>query len=129
MEVLLEGEASGTLVRLIGVNAPELNGGGAAAACHAEEARTALQGLLSDDPIYLCTDVEETDRYQRVLAYAYAQDPLRFINLQLLEGGSACAYPFPPNTRHRDSFEAAEESARRSALGVWGLCPDGCGQP
>ncbi|MDP9481138.1 MAG: thermonuclease family protein, partial [Actinomycetota bacterium] len=57
-------------------------------------------------------------------AYVYPVGGEMF-NEDLVEGGYAQAYPYPPNTRYADRFAAAQESASASGLGTWSLSPDG----
>ena len=45
-----------------------------------------------------------------------------FVNLDLVAGGWAVPYPFPPNTTYESEFASAANDARASSLGLWGKC-------
>lgn len=62
-------------------------------------------------------DVALTDRYQRILAYVYA-DSL-FVNRELARRGLAQLAVYPPNVRSVDAIRAAVDSARAERLGIW----------
>ncbi|MEX0826848.1 MAG: lamin tail domain-containing protein [Acidimicrobiia bacterium] len=98
-----------TEVRLLGINAPEVD------ECWADEARTALQNLLEDE----ITLVEDgADQFGRTLAHLHSGG--RHINLALVEAGAAIALA----TEHPD-FAAAEQAAFEDRLGLWS--PTACG--
>lgn len=103
-------------VRLIGINAPELE------ECFGVEARRALADLAGGAPVVLTADSEDRDRYDRLLRYVHVGDT--FINLALVEGGYALARPYPPNTAHQEALEAAEARARAAQRGMW--APEAC---
>ncbi len=110
-----------TDVRLIGVDTPETKEPGCAPQPYGAEASAYAESVLLSQQVQLEFDVEKTDRYDRLLAYVYPAGGEMF-NEDLVEGGYAQAYPYPPNTRYADRFAAAQESARAagSASGRWG---------
>ncbi len=101
-------------VRLIGINAPELE------ECFGVEARRALADLAGDAPVILTADTEDRDRYGRLLRYVHVGDI--FVNLALVDGGYALARPYPPDTAHQDALAAAEARARAAPRGMWASC-------
>ena len=128
-EILMIGSATAEQIRLVGINTPEMGSGDEPDDCLAVEARDELELLLSGEDLQICTDEEELDRYGRTLGYVYIRENGTFVNQLMVERGYACSYPFPPNTLHLEALDAAEAEARSAALGVWGLCPSGCGVP
>jgi endonuclease YncB( thermonuclease family) len=50
-----------------------------------------------------------------------AEDDL-FVNLDLVAGGWADDYPYPPNVAHQRDFALAVSQARAAGLGLWGRC-------
>lgn len=62
---------------------------------------------------------EKTDQYDRLLAYVYAGEEM--FNEVLVEEGYAQAYPYEPNTEYEDRFATAQDEAKASGLGIWGL--------
>ncbi len=112
-----------TDVRLIGVDTPETKEPGCAPQPYGAEASSYAESILSGRQVELEFDVEKMDQYDRLLAYVYPQGGEMF-NEDLVEGGYAQAYPYPPNTRYAERFEAAQEQARSAGLGIWSMGPD-----
>lgn len=100
--------------RLIGVNAPERD------ECWGPEAKerlaTAARGTVTFE-----TDVEATDRYDRLLVYLWTADGT-FINADLAATGDVIARAFPPNTARQDPIDEAGMAARASGEGMWSGC-------
>jgi endonuclease YncB( thermonuclease family) len=103
----------GTDVRLLLIDTPELS-----QAPHGLAARAALLELL---PIgtraRLELDVQERDRYGRVLAYLYHGG--RMVNEEMARRGYALALVYPPNVRYVERIRAAVEQARAARRGLW----------
>jgi micrococcal nuclease len=111
-------------VRLLGIDTPESVKPDTPVQCFAKEASARLQALLPvDSPVRLVRDVEERDRFGRLLAYVYRQPDGLFVNLDLVRGGYAQVLTFPPNLAHATELERASREARRSSRGLWGSCP------
>lgn len=105
-------------VRLLRIDTPELARDGDPAACLAERAAAALEQLLPPGrSILLATDVEERDRFGRLLAHVWVDD--RWVNGLLLERGLAQVVTFPPNVAFDDEVRAAQDRARDDARGLW----------
>lgn len=107
-------------VRLIGIDAPELrtNPHGAADKVYGPQAQEYLERLVAGATVNLVLDVQERDRYGRILAYIYHGDS--FINLEMVRAGYAKIATYPPNVAHADEFLAAEREARAEGRGLWG---------
>jgi len=111
-------------VRLIGVNTPESVDPRRPVQCFGKIASHHTAQLLPPGtPVRLVRDAEPRDRYGRLLAYIYRGSDGLFVNLELVTDGYAIAYPFPPNTAHRQEFAGAERAARSSSTGLWASCP------
>jgi micrococcal nuclease len=108
-------------VRLIGVDTPEISAYGGQAECFGAEAAAYSTGRLTGRSVGLVFDVNQRDRYGRLLAYVYLGT--EFINLTLVQLGYATADPVQPDLRMQDVFAAAEQVARRDGKGLWGVCP------
>lgn len=89
----------------------------------AEEVARFAERRLEGRRAKLRFDVERTDDYGRLLAYAYPRGGGMF-NEDLVERGYAQVATFPPNVRHRERFEAEQAEAREARRGIWGLPPD-----
>ncbi len=102
-------------IRLLLVDAPELGQGQAAT-----DARLALESLLPPGTIArLELDVQERDRFGRILAYLHTPGG-EFVNEELARRGFAVMLVVPPNVRHVDRIRAAVEDARINRRGLWG---------
>lgn len=106
--------ASGERLRLLLIDAPEME-----QTPHGEQARAALLALA---PVGTTTnielDVQEQDRYGRILGYLYLSDG-RMVNEELARLGYAVASAYPPNVKHLDRIRSAVTAARQSERGLW----------
>jgi micrococcal nuclease len=108
-------------IRLLGIDAPEVNWYGGQAECFGDEAGRFLRRLLSGERVLLEEDREPIDRYGRTLAYVYLEDGLP-VNLLLVHEGYAEVTIFPPNDRYEDELLEAEADARAEGRGLWSAC-------
>jgi len=109
-------------VRYIGVDTPESVKPGTPVECFAERAHRFNERLVGGERVRLVRDVEERDRYGRLLAYVYrARDGL-FVNAELVRRGYATVATFPPNVAHETDFRRLAERARLSGRGLWSKC-------
>ena len=107
-------------VRYIGIDAPETPKPDAAGECFGQRAREANARLVGDRDVRLELDVEERDRYGRLLAYVYAGRS--FINAELVRAGYAVPLAVPPNLRHLPRFRRLADDARTGGRGLWASC-------
>ncbi|MDR1204985.1 MAG: thermonuclease family protein [Peptococcaceae bacterium] len=105
-------------VRLIGVDTPE--------SVHPDKERNVPYGavasdftkkLAEDKTVTLELDVQERDRYGRLLAYVYLDGVM--LNKTLLSEGHATLATYPPNVRYVDEFTELQAEAREKGAGVW----------
>ena len=109
-------------VRLIGIDTPEVFGGGE---CFGREASAfAKRSLAPGAPVRYRVGAEQRDRYGRLLAYVYLPDG-RLFNELLAERGYATPLTIPPNDDLADRFVAAARRARERHLGLWAACKRG----
>ena len=109
-------------IRLTGIDTPESVKPGTPVECFAKEASAATKALLEGQQVRLVKDVENADRYDRLLRYVYLEDEMA--NARLVANGYAHAYTYPPNVRHADLFVQLEREAREGGRGLW--APDTC---
>ncbi|OCA83722.1 thermonuclease family protein [Pseudobacillus wudalianchiensis] len=83
------------------------------------EASAFTKKLLTGQDVALEMDVQERDRYGRVLAYVWLDGQL--VNEQLIAKGLARVAIFPPNTKYVDRFEQVQQKAREQRLGIWSV--------
>ena len=106
-------------VRLLGVDTPEV---GDNLECYGDEARDYLRGLLREgSTVYVVADVSPLDQYGRSLLFVYTADGV-LANYELVSQGYAEAVFIGDNRLLEDEFEAAEDAAQGSGLGIWGQC-------
>ncbi|HEX6939659.1 MAG TPA: thermonuclease family protein [Longimicrobiales bacterium] len=101
-------------VRLLLVDAPEMS-----QRPWGVRARDALTAMLPVGAVArLELDVQERDRYGRLLAYVY--DPAwRMVNEALVRAGYALVAVYPPNVKHVERVRAAAVAAREGRRGLW----------
>ena len=107
------------LVRLIGINAPEIGYDGKASEPLAHQARKALRQLIQQKAqVGVVYGKEKHDRYGRLLAHIYLDDGHNVQQL-LLEQGMAFWVAIPPNIELLPCYRQAEQKAKQNGLGVW----------
>ena len=110
-------------LRLIGVDTPETVDPDQPPECFGAEASAHTKELLpAGTEIRLTRDVEARDRYDRLLVYVERAEDGLFVNLDLVAGGWADDYPYPPNVAHQRDFALAVSEARAEGLGLWSTC-------
>ncbi len=107
-------------VRLIGVDTPETKKPNTPVEPYGPEATAFTKGIVEGKRVRLELDVQERDRYGRLLAYVYLPDGT-FLNAELLRQGYARVLTIPPNVRYAEMFLALEREARENNRGLWGL--------
>lgn len=108
--------ADGTKVRLIGVDAPEVESPYGRGEPYGEESRKFLASLVEGRKVSLTIGDPPVDRYGRTLAYVYVDNVL--VNGRIIREGWAEAYRRFPHPM-RDLFVAYEREARSKGLGIW----------
>jgi micrococcal nuclease len=110
-------------VRLIGIDTPETKDPRTPVECFGAEASARTAELLPPGTeVRLVSDVEERDRYDRLLAYVYRVDDGLFVNLALAREGYADQLTIAPNVAHTAELRAAISEARREQRGLWPAC-------
>lgn len=102
-------------IRLIGVDAPELG-----QKPWGKRSRKFLEDLIAASgwQVRIEYDVEQRDKYGRVLAYLWSRDH-KLINEEMLRNGYAVLFTFPPNVKHVERLRAAQVIARENKRGIW----------
>jgi micrococcal nuclease len=104
-------------VRFLGIDTPESVRPGTPVECFGRESSAATKALLEGQEVRLVKDVEEHDRYDRLLRYVYIGDEMA--NARLVINGYAAVYTYPPNVRHADLFVELQREAREGDRGLW----------
>ena len=113
-------------VRLIGIDTPEVS---EPVERYGLEAEAYTRATLDGATVYLETDAELRDKYGRLLAYVWTEDPAgasvsvsdAMFNARLLADGYAVLLTIPPNVRYAETFVESERQARANEAGLWGL--------
>lgn len=108
-------------VRYLLLDTPESKKRGVPVQPFSLEASSYNEKLLKEaSQVYLEFDVgERMDRYNRLLAYVWADDIL--VNKAIVEEGlGIVAYVRPPNTRHLSDMEDAQNAAKSAKKNIWG---------
>ncbi|PIC88601.1 thermonuclease [Sporosarcina sp. P21c] len=119
IKIMYEGKEEN--VRYLLIDTPETNHPWLGKQPYGQQAKVRNQELLQKGQLEIEFDVGgKYDKYGRLLAYIYIDG--KSVQEQLLKEGLArVAYVYPPNTRHLDAFEKAEQQAKKSGIGIWTL--------
>jgi micrococcal nuclease len=109
-------------VRYIGVDTPESVKPGTAVQCFAKRAAAANAALVTGRSVRLVGDVEQRDRYGRLLAYVYREPDGAFVNARLVRDGYARTLTIAPNVAHARQLSQLARAARESGRGLWAAC-------
>lgn len=118
----------GRVVRLIGVDTPEVGG---RAEPYGREAAAFTRRELVGRTVWLERDVSDRDRYGRALRYVWLVEPPDRVderavregmfNARLLLLGYAQVLTVPPDVRYAELFLAFQREARAAGRGLWSL--------
>jgi len=114
-------------IRLIGIDTPEDT---TEKEPYGSEATAYTVECLLGKTVYLETDAELRDKYDRQLAYVWLEIPTtttsneilaKQFNARLLFDGYAQLATYPPNVKYVDYFTTYQERARDRLAGLWDL--------
>lgn len=108
-------------VRYIGIDTPETVDPRRPDGCFGREASEKNKELVLGKTVTLEKDVNETDRFGRLLRYVYVDGQM--VNEVLVRDGYAKAVTFPPDVKYQSKFTDLEKSARENKAGLWSSCP------
>lgn len=119
IKIIYEGEKIN--VRYLLVDTPETNHPRLGKQPFGERAKERNQELMNSGKLEIEFDIgERVDKYGRLLAYIYIDG--ESVQEKLIEEGLArVGYIYPPNTRHLDVYEKAQERAKKAGIGIWSL--------
>ena len=105
-------------VRYIGIDTPETKHPTKEVEPYGKEASEANRKLVDGKTVRLEFDVQEQDRYGRLLAYVYLEEGT-FVNAWLVQHGYAAVMTVPPNVKHQELFLRLQREAREEGRGLW----------
>ena len=109
-------------VRYIGVNTPEIHHPRKGEEPGGREAREVNGRLVGGRAVRLEPDVQQRDRYGRLLAYVWVHrddGSEVMVNAELVRLGYAQVMTIPPNVRYASTFLALQRQARDAHRGLW----------
>jgi len=125
IDVLIDGKEE--RVRLIGIDASEVEHEGKPGECFGKEAKMYLEGLLNGQTVQLQSDPTQSkrDEYNRLLRYVFLPPEERLVNSIMLSQGFAREYTFKgiPH-RYQKEFQDAQRRAEQQKIGLFadGVC-------
>jgi len=100
-----------------------------------QEATDYMEMVVSGKEVRLEFDVQDRDKYGRLLAYVFLDDPYTkfreslpytywldesiFVNATMVKAGYATPMTIPPNVKYADLFKELYEEAREEKRGLW----------
>lgn len=110
----------GEKVRYIGVNTPESVDPRKVVQCFGKEASEYNKKLVEGKRVRLEPDVEDRDKYHRLLRYVWLGDTM--VNEKLMQDGYAQVMTIAPNVKYVERFKSAQTAAREAKRGLWSAC-------
>ncbi len=109
------------ILRLIGIDTPELHHPTEPVGCFAQEAKDfAVKKLLGKKVGLEVDDTQDNvDKYGRLLRYVILEDGTNF-NLEVIERGFGYEYTYRDPYKYQSEFKAAQQSAKTQRIGLWG---------
>ena len=104
-------------VRYIGMNTPEVHHPTKGEEPGGREASEVNRQLVAGKRVRLELDVQERDRYGRLLAYVWVGETM--VNAELVRLGYAQVMTIPPNVRYQEMFVKLQREAREAGRGLW----------
>ena len=106
-------------IRIIGADTPETKHPKKGKEPFGPEATEFAKKYLSNKVVQLKFEKGKRDRYKRVLAHVYINDV--HFNKMLIDSGYAKSSFYAPNYAFKEIFEASENRAKQSNIGIWGI--------
>ena len=117
-------------IRLIGVDTPETVKPNTPVQPYGTEASSYTKAQLTGKTVWLEKDVQERDKYGRLLTYVWTEQPTqisdseirsKMFNARLMLDGYARLDTIPPDVKCADYFTQYQTEAREANKGLWGL--------
>ena len=109
-------------VRYIGIDTPETKDPRKPVQCFGQRASDFNEQLVGGERVRLVLDVQQRDRYGRLLAYVYRVRDGLFVNAELARLGYAQPLTIAPDVRYAERFAALAREARQQGRGLWSAC-------
>ena len=106
----------GDRVRYIGIDTPETFDPRKKVQCFGRQASNKNKDLVGGKKVRLENDVNDTDKYGRLLRYVWVDETL--INETLVKEGFAFSSPYPPDVKYQARLDEAQTFAQSKNLGL-----------
>ncbi len=84
-----------------------------------KKATECVESLVkAGDIVTIEFDVQERDRYKRLLGYVYLSNG-KMLNEEIVKAGYANVMTIPPNVKYKDRFIGAYQEAEKNKRGLW----------
>lgn len=119
--IKIEIDNKSDVVRVLGINTPEVVGSPRGAECYGGEATKEAHTLLGGQTVTLTTDSSQAyrDSYDRLLASVTLSDGTDF-GSKMLQGGLAKEYTFVAPYQNQTLYRRIEAEAKQKGIGLWG---------
>ena len=113
---------SGERVRLLGVNAPEVNSPKKSIEAFGKEASEFTRRMVEGKLVRVEADqpASKTDKHSRILAYVFLPDGTH-VNAEIIRQGYGFAESSWPPLKYEYEFRRLEQEAREKRRGLWAL--------
>ena len=113
------------IIRLIGINSPEVRDPRKPVECFGKEASAKAKEVLKDKNVRIENDPTQgdKDKYKRLLRYIFLEDGTNF-NKLMIEEGYAFEYTYNIPYKYQEEFKEAQRQAEVNRKGLWadGAC-------
>ena len=108
------------IVRVIGINTPEVAGPYTTEQCFGPQASAEAKRLLTDQQVWLEDDPNQgaKDKYGRTLGFIWIDNDVDF-GLRMIQGGFAREYTYDKPYPHQLQYQAAQRQAQALQRGLW----------
>lgn len=125
----VEWEGGSDKVRLIGINAPEVDQF-AIGKSNGDYSTDYINSIIKvDQVVYMQTDVSDDDQYNRLLRYVWLEKPedkendetirSKMLNALILLNGYAQAVEYTPDVKYSEIFSEYQAEAQKNKVGLW----------
>jgi len=111
---------NGERVRLLGINAPEIESRYRQGEEGGQQAKNWLTRKLKHGVVFLEYDQQKKDKYKRRLAHLFLANG-EHLNKGIVRAGLATLSIIPPNLVYLDELKQAQDIASEQSLGIWSM--------
>jgi micrococcal nuclease len=115
--IVVEGSDGEQTVRLIGINAPEVD------ECFHDQATDGMRFFADVNVVRLVPDRSEIDQFGRLVRYVETLEGID-IGAELVRAGFAVSRRYEPDTSRSDAYDVLQDEAVAARRGLW--APDAC---